>query len=112
MKVWVDANPSYVCLVAENGVEIIKELPTNRSWTNNEAEYMAIITALKAYYGPIFVNEILSDSQLVVRQLNGDYAIREERLRELANQVWKLAQGKVKFTWVPRHENKAGRLLG
>jgi ribonuclease HI len=79
--------------------------------TNNEAEYLAVIAALKAYPNEDLL--IYSDSRLVVRQLNFDFAIKESRLRELAREVWQLSKGrKVEFHWIPRENNKAGKVLG
>lgn len=54
--------------------------------TNNQAEYIAIIASLKAIgikYG--YDNEVnlFSDSELVIRQLNGAYKIKAKVLREL-----------------------------
>lgn len=79
--------------------------------TNNEAEYMAVTQALKENPGEDV--EIFSDSELIVKQLNHENAIKEERMRRLAEEVWKLCEGrKVSFTWVPREANKAGKVLG
>lgn len=79
--------------------------------TNNEAEYMALIQALTDNKDDDI--EIFSDSELMVKQLNSEYAIKEERLRELAQQVWRLCEGRsVTFTWIPREKNKVGKILG
>jgi ribonuclease HI len=60
--------------------------------TSNEAEYYAVITALviAKRFGERFV-QLVSDSQLVVRQLSGKYAIAEKRLARLAEVYHKLA---------------------
>lgn len=56
--------------------------------------------------------EIRSDSEVTVKQLNRQWHIREDRLRRLAQQVWNQIQNlDVKFTWVPRYENLAGKML-
>lgn len=79
--------------------------------TNNEAEYMAVIQALRDNPGEDV--DIMSDSELMVNQLNQEYAIKEDRLRRLAEEVWSLCEGRsVTFTWVPREKNKAGKILG
>ena len=78
--------------------------------TNNEAEYYAVILALKSY--PNKDLTIYSDSQLIVSQLKGIYAIREPRLKRLAEKVWRLMKGrKVIFRWVRRDRNLAGKIL-
>lgn len=79
--------------------------------TNNEAEYLAIISALEENKDKYI--SIHSDSQLVVNQLDKKYAIKEDRLRDLAQQVWRLCEGRnVHFYWIERNKNKAGKILG
>jgi ribonuclease HI len=81
--------------------------------TNNEAEYLAIVSALKRLRAGTEA-EVLTDSQLVVSQLRGEFRIRELRLEKLVDEVKTLIERKrltVKFTWVRRSENKAGKLL-
>lgn len=79
--------------------------------TNNEAEFMAVVQALTDI--PNEDIDVFSDSQLMVRQLTHEYAIKEDRLRKLAEKVWSLCEGRnVTFTWIPREENKAGKILG
>jgi len=79
--------------------------------TNNEAEYEAVILALTQF--PYEDIEIASDSQLVVNQVSHKWAIKEDRLRVLAQLVWDLVGNrKVVFTWVPREQNLAGKMLG
>lgn len=89
--------------------------------TNNEAEYKAVILALqklKALLGKKKLKEVLvevnMDSELVMRQLNGEYKIEEERLFPLFIKVWNLKMdfGEIKFTHIPREKNKeADRLV-
>lgn len=82
--------------------------------TNNEAEYKAIIFALKKFkqlFGKKLAQEteveIRSDSELVVNQLNGKYKILEEKLQPLFLEVWNLKFDfkKVKFTLISRKKN-------
>ena len=59
--------------------------------------------------GPVLV---CSDNEVVVRQLSRQYHIGNDRLRKLAQQVWQMCQNiDVKFEWVPRAQNIAGRML-
>ncbi len=83
--------------------------------TNNEAEYRAVIFALKktkALFGKKAVKEaeaeVRSDSELLIKQLNGEYKILEPRIQQLFLQVWnlKIDFGKVEFVSIPREENK------
>jgi ribonuclease HI len=66
--------------------------------TNNEAEYMALIAALE-YLKDARAREaeFLLDSELVVRQLNGEYKVKEPRLQSLHGQVIMLLNA------VPKH---------
>lgn len=83
--------------------------------TNNEAEYRALIFALKKtkqLYGKAKAREmaveVRMDSELVIKHLNGEYKIEDEKLQPLFLQVWnlKLDFGSVKFIAVPRAKNR------
>ena len=81
--------------------------------TNNQAEYRAVISALKMLRTGTCV-EVLTDSLLVVSQLRGDYRIREPRLEKLAAEVQTIVQRKrlsLKLSWVPGAQNLADKLL-
>ena len=92
--------------------------PTN---TNNEAEYHAVIAALEAFREipamPLaeasFV--IYSDSQLVIRQVNGEYKTKKRELKALKLQVDRLRSElrgyNITFIHLPREQNeKADKL--
>ncbi len=52
--------------------------------TNNVAEYLAMMEGLRrAAHMDISSIRVLSDSQLLVRQINGQYKVRNARLQEL-----------------------------
>ncbi|KON33981.1 MAG: hypothetical protein AC479_02250 [miscellaneous Crenarchaeota group-6 archaeon AD8-1] len=72
--------------------------------TNNQAEYQAIIVALQ--FASKISEEITCylDSELVVKQINQDYNVRNERLLILWNKVTALKKlfKKTKFVSVPR----------
>lgn len=83
--------------------------------TNNEAEYEAVIFALqkiKQLFGKEktkdFEIEMRMDSQLIARQLKGEYKIEEEKLFPLFIKIWNLRMdfGKITFTEIPREKNK------
>lgn len=72
--------------------------------TNNQAEYWALIRCLgflAAYGDPAYDNEILSDSKLLVEQVNGFWKINEPELKKLYDMVkeFKLPYSLI---WVPR----------
>lgn len=89
--------------------------------TNNEAEYQAVIFALKKaklLFGKGKIKQIevecRLDSELVIKQLNHQYKIEEENLQLLFIKIWNLLVdfGKVSFIYVPREKNKeADRLV-
>lgn len=83
--------------------------------TNNEAEYQAAIFALqkfKALFGKELSKnseiEIKSDSELLIRQLKGEYKILDPKIQPLFLKIWnlKLDFKKIKFTLIPREKNK------
>jgi ribonuclease HI len=89
--------------------------------TNNEAEYQAVVFALqkvKALVGKKKTKnlevDVYMDSELVCRQLGGEYKIEEDRLFPLFIKIWnlKLDFGKTSFHHVPREQNReADRLV-
>lgn len=89
--------------------------------TNNEAEYKAAIFALKkfkALFGKKLAKnteiKLKSDSELLIKQLKGEYKILEPELQPLFLQIWnlKLDFKNVKFNLISRQKNKeADRLV-
>lgn len=76
--------------------------------TNNIAEYSAVIKALETAHsmGESDVH-VKSDSQLVVRQLNNEYKVRDLELQPLKKRVDHLCIGlTVRFEHIPREKNK------
>ena len=115
LSVYVDGSGGldggYGFFVKETGESFYEKQP---EITNNQAEYMAIISALKKFIGSDASIIIFSDSKNTVSQLKHEFAINNERLRELAREAWELI-GKVPnltISWIPRKENLAGKMLG
>lgn len=82
--------------------------------TNNVAEYEGVTAGLAAAMeiDPQARVEARLDSKLVVEQLSGGWAIKNARLRELALRAKALAPpDRVRFTWVPRAQNKRADAL-
>ena len=79
------------------------------STTNNQAEYKALIMGLEEAEG-MDAEEVLChlDSELVVKQMQGKYKVREEGLKDLAMQALRLINKfqHVEFVHVPREKNK------
>ena len=83
--------------------------------TNNQAEYLAVVDALEhaTQLGADEVDLFL-DSELVVKQLHGEYRVKNKGLAPLFVRVWNLSTGfkKVRYTHVRRERNKdADRLV-
>ncbi len=76
--------------------------------TNNQAEYRAIIAALEnaIKLGTSQV-DMRSDSELVVRQINGQYRVKNASLKPLYQKVKQLQSQLAGFTitHIPREEN-------
>jgi ribonuclease HI len=81
--------------------------------TNNVAEYSAVIKALETVHGMGEMEaHIKSDSQLIVRQLNGEYKVRDPELRPLKRRVEDLCRGiRVHFEHIPREHNEEADAL-
>ncbi|MHA7648040.1 reverse transcriptase-like protein [Nitrosopumilus sp. S4] len=97
--------------VKETGESFYEKKP---EITNNQAEYMAIISALNKFAKSNEEITIYSDSKNTVNQLNHEFAINNEQLRDLAREAWSI-MGKISnlsIVWVPRKDNLAGKMLG
>ena len=83
--------------------------------TNNVAEYRALIAGLeKALELGLDDIDVVSDSELLVKQMTGEYRVKNEALRELSLQASRLARriGDVSYTAVRREHNElADRLV-
>jgi hypothetical protein len=77
-----------IILKSPEGDVIKQAVRLQYSTTNNEAEYEALLTGLKMakVLGATELN-VLSDSQLVVEQVNGDYEAKEGRMQQYLNLV-------------------------
>lgn len=114
MRAYVDASPSEACVIFEGRPDDRFRQLAHGKYTNNEAEYRAILFALWwAKNLGITLTEICSDSQLVVNQLNGNYKVNKKELVVLRDAVLTKIRGGayVKFTWILRADNPAGKML-
>ena len=115
LSIYVDGSggkrSGYGYFVKETGESFHEARP---GLTNNQAEYMAVISALKKYAGTAGPVIIYSDSKNTVNQLNHRFAINNDQLRELAREAWGIMAGfpDLAIVWVRREENLAGRMLG
>lgn len=89
--------------------------------TNNEAEYRAVIFALKKLK-PLLGSakcsesqvEFLLDSELVVKQLNKEYKLKDRNIQNFFIEIWNLTFdfSGVSFRHIPREDNiEADRIV-
>jgi ribonuclease HI len=77
--------------------------------TNNVAEYRALVAGLaKAAELGVDDLEVVSDSELLVKQMNGDYRVKNAALIDLSLEAARLARkvGRVRYKSVRRTENE------
>ena len=83
--------------------------------TNNVAEYRALIAGLeRAVELQVPEVEVVSDSELLVKQMRGEYRVKNEALRDLSLEATRLARKltKVEYRHVVREQNElADRLV-
>jgi ribonuclease HI len=96
--------------------EVIEEGERLGQMTNNQAEYTALVRALEralelgAEHGVV----LHSDSELMVKQMRGEYRVKNEELRDLYEQAQELARrfrGPVSFVHVRRAQNSRADAL-
>jgi ribonuclease HI len=102
-------------LEAEDGTVLAAHGEAIGVATNNVAEYRALVEGLrKAGELAVAEVEVVSDSELLVRQMRGEYKVKNEALRELSLEAARLARaiGTVTYTAVRREHNElADRLV-
>jgi len=95
-------------LIGEDGSVVAEVSRYLGKTTNNQAEYQALVLALEEArrIGATVLN-IYSDSELLVKQMKGEYYVRNDGLKPL----FKLAKGKLKsfsqysIDYLPRERN-------
>jgi len=106
----------YTGFVVKNadGTQVIHrqsdDLGAHPSMSNNVAEYAAVLSALIWLRDHGYAREhvvVYTDSQLVVRQLQGHYQCSVPLLINLRDRVLKEATNfKTEYAWVPREQNQ------
>ncbi|MBT4349804.1 ribonuclease HI family protein [bacterium] len=77
--------------------------------TNNQAEYNALLTGLElAQEHEIDEIDCFLDSELVVKQLNKEYKVKDTELAKIFVKIWNLSQTfkKITYSHVRREFNK------
>jgi ribonuclease HI len=108
-----------VVITNEAGVILGKHQQYIGKATNNVAEYKALILALSevlkftTYNLQLTTLEVQMDSELIVRQMQGRYKIKDPTLQVLAGKVLTLIKNfhLVNFTHIPRAQNQEADTL-
>jgi ribonuclease HI len=102
-------------LEADDGTVLDARGETIGVATNNVAEYRALLAGLEsALERGVDELEVVSDSELLVKQMRGEYKVKNAALRELVDEAESLARrlGRVSYTAVRREHNElADRLV-
>jgi probable phosphoglycerate mutase len=102
-------------LESEDGTVLAAEGEAIGVATNNVAEYSGLIAGLRrALELQVPAVEVVSDSELMVKQMRGEYRVKNEALRGLFVEAARLARelGSVEYRHVKRaHNELADRLV-
>jgi probable phosphoglycerate mutase len=102
-------------LEAEDGTVLDARGEAIGTATNNVAEYRGLLAGLEAALERgVEEIEVVSDSELLVKQMRGEYKVKNETLRELVDDAESLARRlrRVTYTAVRREHNElADRLV-
>jgi len=100
---------AFAYVIQRDGAPPIEEAGCIGDATNNQAEYTALIRALEhaQRLGTNHELQIHSDSELLVKQMNGEYRVKDEGLKPLHEQARRLASqfDSVSIRHVPRTQN-------
>jgi ribonuclease HI len=107
---------AYAYVIARDGQEPIEEADCLGRMTNNQAEYTALVRALEhaLELGPEHRVVVHSDSELMVKQMSGQYSVKNADLRPLYEEARDLARaftGGVEFRHVRRALNSRADAL-
>jgi ribonuclease HI len=113
MNIWIDGSPALrqnqqgrIAIVREDGDTFVAEIGAS---TVNEAEYQALIEALK---GCNTCDTIHTDSELLAGHLTKGWKVNAENLKEYHKRAKALLEQKqCKIVLIRRNDNRAGKLL-
>jgi ribonuclease HI len=102
---------AFAYVISRDGQPPIEEADCLGQMTNNQAEYTALVRALEhaLELGPHHRVIVHSDSELMVKQMNGEYRVKNGDLRELYEQACALRKRfdcPVTIRHVRREQNK------
>jgi ribonuclease HI len=105
---------AFAYVISRGGSPVVEEAGCLGRTTNNLAEYTALVRALEraAEFGRPRL-QVYSDSELLVKQMNGEYRVKNDDLRVLHDQASRLRRQfpSVTISHLPRGQNsRADRL--
>ena len=112
MKIWTDGS-GFNGQASKFGIKTemgkYATFSFNDKLSSNVMEYCAILFAtIMANDG----DEILSDSQLAVNQINGLWKVKERHLFPLRHAAYVMIEGKkLTLKWIPREQNRADKIV-
>ncbi len=117
-KIYFDGGTALnaICIYDDDTSSYIIER-VDKNLTNNQLEYTALIKAAVyavKKYGNRNAYIFCGDSELIIKQMNGDYVVRKPTLRALRGKIYealKHVEGTIHYVWEPRDKNKAGIVL-
>ncbi|VTU00353.1 ribonuclease h : Ribonuclease H OS=Thermosediminibacter oceani (strain ATCC BAA-1034 / DSM 16646 / JW/IW-1228P) GN=Toce_0936 PE=4 SV=1: RVT_3 [Gemmataceae bacterium] len=106
---------AYAVVLARPGLPVVEEADVIGTATNNVAEYTALVEGL-ALARELGVPRlaVFSDSELMVKQMNGEYKVKHPDMLPLYREAKQLAAGFADFriTHVRREQNKRADEIG
>jgi ribonuclease HI len=118
LKVYIDGasrgNPgeaSYAYIIKEGNKTIVERYSYIGRATNNVAEYTALVNALEDIVKNFSDKKeviIYSDSELLVKQLNGIYKVKDAKIKALYDKIKEISKNFLALTviHIPREENR------
>jgi ribonuclease HI len=105
--------PAAIGVIVEIGNNKKEYGETIGNATNNIAEYRAVIFAFKKIKQLLGEAKLNTDSELIGRQLKGEYKIKEPELQKMFLEAWnlKIDIPKLKIEIIPREKNKEADLM-
>jgi ribonuclease HI len=106
---------AYAIVLARPGLPVVEEADIIGNATNNVAEYTALIEGLQlATELGVKQLAVFSDSELMVKQMKGEYRVKSPELLELFLEAKRLAAGfeKLTLSHVRREQNARADAIG
>lgn len=120
-KIWLDGGSkgnalgygSYLFLNLENQKHSIKKIKHGKGLTNNDAEWLTLISVLEMLQQAENAEvELFMDSKLIINQFNGRWKCKNARMIDYRTKAWELRKKldakniELKLDWIPGDDMK------